>query len=80
MTQADAAKEIDVSRTTMVAIEKGERRLKSTELIKLALVPTDALLVTLLGRDQWCNLLKCSFEQFINAVRKEEAEIEPFIL
>jgi Zn-dependent peptidase ImmA (M78 family)/DNA-binding XRE family transcriptional regulator len=36
MTQADAAKVIDAARTTMVAIEKGERRLKPTELMKLA--------------------------------------------
>jgi len=36
MTQADAAKVIDAARTTIVAIEKGERRLKSHELIKLA--------------------------------------------
>lgn len=36
MTQADAAKVINAARTTMVAIEKGERRLKPTELIKLA--------------------------------------------
>lgn len=36
MTQADAAKVIDAARTTMVAIEKGERRLKPNELIKLA--------------------------------------------
>ena len=36
MTQANAAQIIDASRTTMVAIEKGERRLKATELIKLA--------------------------------------------
>lgn len=35
MTQADAAKVIDAARTTIVAIEKGERRLKSHELIKL---------------------------------------------
>ncbi len=36
MTQADAAKIIDAARTTIVAIEKGERRLKPNELIKLA--------------------------------------------
>jgi Zn-dependent peptidase ImmA (M78 family)/DNA-binding XRE family transcriptional regulator len=36
MTQADAAKVIDAARTTIVAIEKGERRLKSNELIQLA--------------------------------------------
>ncbi|NET45383.1 XRE family transcriptional regulator [Okeania sp. SIO2B3] len=36
MTQAEAAKVINAARTTMVAIEKGERRVKATELIKLA--------------------------------------------
>lgn len=36
MTQADAAKVIGAARTTIVAIEKGERRLKPNELIKLA--------------------------------------------
>jgi len=36
MTQADAAKVIEAARTTVVAIEKGDRRLKPNELIKLA--------------------------------------------
>ena len=36
MTQADAAKVINAARTTLVAIEKGERRLKPNELIQLA--------------------------------------------
>jgi DNA-binding XRE family transcriptional regulator len=36
MTQADAAKVIDAARTTIVAIEKGDRRLKPKELIQLA--------------------------------------------
>ncbi|NJL87027.1 MAG: ImmA/IrrE family metallo-endopeptidase [Leptolyngbyaceae cyanobacterium SM1_1_3] len=36
MTQAEAAGVIDAARTTLVAIEKGERRLKPNELIKLA--------------------------------------------
>ncbi|NET14330.1 MAG: ImmA/IrrE family metallo-endopeptidase [Okeania sp. SIO1H6] len=36
ITQESAAKVINAARTTMVAIEKGERRLKATELIKLA--------------------------------------------
>lgn len=36
MTQADAAKVINTARTTIVAIEKGERRLKPNELIKLS--------------------------------------------
>jgi Zn-dependent peptidase ImmA (M78 family)/transcriptional regulator with XRE-family HTH domain len=36
MTQEDAAMVIDVARTTITAIEKGERRIKAGELIKLA--------------------------------------------
>jgi Zn-dependent peptidase ImmA (M78 family)/DNA-binding XRE family transcriptional regulator len=36
LTQEDAAKSIDVARTTLVAIEKGERKLKPDELIRLA--------------------------------------------
>src|SRR5579863_10323098 len=36
MTQEQAAKIIDVSRTTITAIEKGERRIKADELIALA--------------------------------------------
>lgn len=36
LTQEDAAKVIEVARTTITAIEKGERRLKADELIKLA--------------------------------------------
>ncbi len=36
LTQADAANALGVARTTLVAIEKGDRRLKPNELIKLA--------------------------------------------
>ncbi len=36
LTQEDAAKVIEVARTTITAIEKGERRIKADELIKLA--------------------------------------------
>src|SRR5260221_1748720 len=36
LTQEDAAKVIDVARTTITALEKGERRIKAGELIKLA--------------------------------------------
>ncbi|MFM7793644.1 MAG: helix-turn-helix transcriptional regulator, partial [Microcystis panniformis] len=36
MTQEAAAKIIEVARTTLVAIEEGERRLKSSELVNLA--------------------------------------------
>src|SRR5512145_1097521 len=36
LTQDEAAKVIEVARTTLTAIEKGERRIKAEELIKLA--------------------------------------------
>lgn len=36
LTQEDAAKIIDAARTTITAIEKGERRIRANELIKLA--------------------------------------------
>jgi Zn-dependent peptidase ImmA (M78 family)/DNA-binding XRE family transcriptional regulator len=36
LTQEEAAAAIGVARTTMVAIEKGERRIRATELLKLA--------------------------------------------
>lgn len=36
MTQEDAAKIIDVARTTMIAIEQGNRRIRADELIKLS--------------------------------------------
>lgn len=36
LTQEEAAKAIDAARTTLIAIEKGERRIRPNELIKLA--------------------------------------------
>src|SRR5262245_66682416 len=36
LTQEEAATVLDVARTTITAIEKGERRIKADELIKLA--------------------------------------------
>ena len=36
LTQADAASSIDIARTTLVAIEKGQRRIRADELQKLA--------------------------------------------
>lgn len=36
LTQEDAARVIDVARTTITAIEKGERRIRATELMRLA--------------------------------------------
>jgi Zn-dependent peptidase ImmA (M78 family)/DNA-binding XRE family transcriptional regulator len=79
MTQAEAAKIIDVARTTLIAIEKGEHRLKSSELVKLARAygknVSDFLSLTPVVE---------SFEvQFRSAFRRgdaEEAEIAPIIL
>lgn len=36
LTQEEAAKKIDIARTTLIAIEKGERQVKANELIQLA--------------------------------------------
>lgn len=38
LTQEEAASAIGVARTTMVAIEKGERRIRANELLQLAQV------------------------------------------
>ncbi len=79
MTQADAAKVIDVARTTMVAIEKGERRLKPTELIKLARAYGRAVSNFVQQRP----VVQPFQVQFRAAYRRNEAEeqhIEPVIL
>lgn len=79
MTQADAAKVINAARTTMVAIEKGERRLKPTELIKLARAYGRAVSDFVRPRP-----VVQPFEiQFRAAYRRnevEESQIEPVIL
>lgn len=79
MTQADAAKVIDAARTTMVAIEKGERRIKPTELIKLARAYGRAV-----NEFVRPHLMVQPFEvQFRAAYRhseEEEAQLEPVIL
>ena len=79
MTQADAAKVIDAARTTMIAIEKGERRLKPTELIKLARAYGRAVSDFVRPRP-----VVQPFEvQFRAAYRRnevEELQIEPVIL
>ncbi len=79
MTQADAAKVINAARTTMVAIEKGERRLKPTELIELARAYGRAVSDFVRPRP-----VVQPFEiQFRAAYRRnevEESQIEPVIL
>ena len=79
MTQEAAAKVIDAARTTMVAIEKGERRLKPTELIKLARAYGRAVSDFVQSRP-----VVQPFEvQFRAAYRRndaQESQIEPVIL
>ncbi len=79
MTQANAAQVIDAARTTMVAIEKGERRIKPTELINLA----RAYGCSVSDFVKPCPVVQ-PFEVQFRAVyqrsQEEEEEIKPFIL
>lgn len=79
MTQADAAKVIDVSRTTMVAIEKGERRIKSTELTKLARAYGRSVSDFVRPRPI-VEPFEVQFRAVYQRSEEEEAEIKPFIL
>ena len=36
LTQADVAQMLDIARTTIIAIEKGERKIKAEELVRFA--------------------------------------------
>jgi DNA-binding XRE family transcriptional regulator len=67
MTQADAAKVIDAARTTIVAIEKGERRLKPSELIK----PMDGPSATSYDRPLPLSHLRCSFALLVNGMGRK---------
>ncbi|MDF5733698.1 MAG: helix-turn-helix transcriptional regulator, partial [Rhizonema sp. PD38] len=79
ITQTDAAKIIDAARTTMVAIEKGERRLKPTELIKLARAYGRS--VSDFVRPQpVVEPLEVQFRAVYESSEKQKVEIEPFIL
>lgn len=79
MTQADAAKVIDVSRTTMVAIEKGERRLKSSELINLARAYGRSVSDFVRPRPV-VQPFEVQFRAVYQRSEEQQAEIEPFIL
>lgn len=79
MTQADAAKVIDVSRTTMVAIEKGERRIKSTELTQLARAYGRSVSDFVRPRPI-VEPFEVQFRAVYQRNEEEEAEIKPFIL
>jgi Zn-dependent peptidase ImmA (M78 family)/DNA-binding XRE family transcriptional regulator len=78
-TQADAAKVIDAARTTMVAIEKGERRIKPTELIKLARAYGCSVSDFVRPRPV-VQTFEVQFRAVYQRSQEEEAEIKPFIL
>ncbi|MEB3177620.1 MAG: XRE family transcriptional regulator [Nostocaceae cyanobacterium] len=79
MTQDDAAKVIDASRTTMVAIEKGERRLKPTELIKLARAYKQSVSDFVRPRPV-AQPFEVQFRAAMKRSVEEEAQIKPAIL
>lgn len=79
MTQADAAKVIDAARTTMVAIEKGERRLKPTELIKLARAYGRSVSDFVRPRPV-IQPFEVQFRAAYQRSQEEEVQIEPAIL
>ncbi|BAB76830.1 ImmA/IrrE family metallo-endopeptidase [Anabaena sp. FACHB-709] len=79
MTQADAAKVIDAARTTMIAIEKGERRIKPNELIKLARAYGCSVSDFVRPRPV-VQPFEVQFRAVYQRSEEEEAEIKPFIL
>jgi Zn-dependent peptidase ImmA (M78 family)/DNA-binding XRE family transcriptional regulator len=78
MTQADAAKVIDAARTTLVAIEKGERRLKPNELIKLARAYGRAI-SDFVRPSPTIEPFTVQFRAGYQRNSQEEAQIEPII-
>lgn len=78
MTQADAAKVIDAARTTIVAIEKGERRLKPNELIKLARAYGRAISV-FVRPSPVIEPFAVQFRAAYQRSEQEEARIDPII-
>jgi Zn-dependent peptidase ImmA (M78 family)/DNA-binding XRE family transcriptional regulator len=79
MTQADAAKVIDAARTTMVAIEKGERRLKPSELIKLARAYGRAVSDLVQQDPPTSQPFEVQFRAAYRRSESEELQIEPVI-
>ncbi len=79
MTQADAAKVIDAARTTIIAIEKGERRLKPSELIKLARAYGRAVSDFVQPRPV-VQPFEVQFRAAYRRNEQEEAQINPSIL
>jgi Zn-dependent peptidase ImmA (M78 family)/DNA-binding XRE family transcriptional regulator len=79
MTQADAAKIIDAARTTMIAIEKGERRIKANELIKLARAYGRSISEFVRQRPI-VQPFEVQFRAVYQRNQEQQAAIEPFIL
>ena len=79
MTQADAAKIIDAARTTVIAIEKGERRLKANELIKLARAYGRSVSDFVRSRPV-VQPFEVQFRAVYQRSQEQQAQIEPFIL
>ena len=78
MTQADAAEVIGAARTTMVAIEKGERRLQASELVKLARAYGRPVSDFVLPRPA-IEPFEVQFRAAYRRSTAEEAQIEPVI-
>ena len=76
--QEDAAKIIEVARTTIVAIEKGERRIKASELLKLARAygrpPTDFV-----GNRPSIKPFEVQFRGPLFRTNEDEKAIQPYI-
>ncbi|VXD22022.1 Transcriptional regulator [Planktothrix serta PCC 8927] len=79
MTQADAAQIINAARTTIVAIEKGERRLKPNELIKLARAYGQAV-SNFVRQSPIIEPFEVQFRAAYRRSETEEAQINPAIL
>lgn len=79
MTQAEAAKIIDVARTTLIAIEKGQRRLKSSELVKLARAYGKSV-SDFVAPPPVIESFDVQFRSALRRSEAEEAQIKPIIL
>ncbi|MDJ1180417.1 ImmA/IrrE family metallo-endopeptidase [Roseofilum sp. BLCC_M91] len=79
MTQADAAQELEVSRTTLVAIENGTRRLKPAELITLARTYGRSVSDFVRPRPV-VEPLEVQFRALYRRTQEEQAAIEPVVL
>jgi Zn-dependent peptidase ImmA (M78 family)/DNA-binding XRE family transcriptional regulator len=78
MTQAEAAQVLGAARTTIVAIEKGERRLKPNELIKLARAYRQSV-SDFVRPSPILEPFAIQFRAAYQRSEKEEAQFEPII-